>query len=1311
MKEIGFRIVLNSTALGAEVTKLQTILGKLNGTNGKFNISTASATNLGKMSTNLDVLLPKLDRYVKLMKSAAALNISGNFGGVGGGNNSNGGSRTGTGPVNGTRSILSGFSGFIRGGQSFTSGIGAAASGIGRLGAGVGLPLFIGAQAIRGIVEAVSVTRDFSDASAELASRLGESRSATFELDELAKKLGGTMALTATQVSEAQTALAKLGFSKDDILGISEGVSRLGIVLGSDLDRTAKATGATLKSFNLQTSDTDRVVSALGVSTAKSALDFASLEAGINQTFATANAFGLELEDTLALLGKLKDAGLSDSVAATASRNILLNLSNEKGDLRQALSGLGIKEVKGLDGILDALKRLDLAGISLNDTLELTDKRSVNAFNIFLRNTEGVDKLRKSITNVNGEFEIMEKERLNSLGGSLILFKSKLESVFLGGGLEDISRVVVDFGTNVLEVSRNVTEFAKNLVAAEGKSDFERTLLANNRAIGELLGLLATGNLSYQERAKIIDELNGKYGSYLDGLNLETATSGQLLGLKEKINIEAGKKIQEVTNQDLLNKSLAKEKELLEDIVNLKANRAKGIGFFDPIFSPVDTYNRLTGSKLTQDQKELDKLRDERLGLYNPKSITVAQYEDLASPAGKTLAEVRKYAVVVGKTDEIIRGLDLGKTIGGSKEKLIGFYDSQNKFIEGEISVEIKRLTKLQKSYDATSKVRSAIDKQIDLLQNREKELKAAGAKSFSTTKGSTGKEEESFAVGSVRYLEKILKEAEDAIVRFSGPNESLAKAADLALKNLTEAKRKLDLLRADTPKEIYDKQLSDLSDFQSKELLRLREGYSDKETLALREKALDLEIKKEKLAAQDRLNIAEGKTGSNGPEISLVQQQIDENAKLLAERLKFRDEDLDIAKEISALDIKNFEDRENAKSLILEKALLKRKERELLDEKDPAQRTVLGNDITGIKTNIDNLTSVAGNGQNLTDRYVRENEKLTAALKKGDDKALLEFDRFVTESKLLDDILIANSNKKAAEATGDEQKIAEAIRKELEARRALVNFTEGNKDEDSSRRLKKIQAIGDAAGQVALSLLDFESANADAKAEADLARIDVFYAAKLAAAKGNAAEEEKIQKEYDKARARAEAAAAKKRKEIAIKEAIIQTALNVIKSLDNLPAIPLILALGAIQVATIKKQSLAGGGFYKTGAGRSPDGSGEYVAGNATLHAGEFVVRRKTISRFPFLTNFLENDRLRYRGYDGGGSFGGSGTGFGETRLSSTDMEAMSGMVAAAVSRAVYESSLKGTTEGSRRGSSDGAKIAAAQRESRYESKLINTY
>ncbi len=74
-----------------------------------------------------------------------------------------------------------------------------------------------------------------------------------------------------------------------------------------------------------------------------------------------ANSFGFTIEETTALLGALANSGFDASSAATATRNILLNLADSSGKLALALGG----PVDNLEDLVKGLKKLNSEGIDL----------------------------------------------------------------------------------------------------------------------------------------------------------------------------------------------------------------------------------------------------------------------------------------------------------------------------------------------------------------------------------------------------------------------------------------------------------------------------------------------------------------------------------------------------------------------------------------------------------------------------------------------------------------------------------------------------------------------------------------------------------------------------------------------------------------------------------------------------------------------------------------------------------------------------------------------------------------------------------
>lgn len=332
---------------------------------------------------------------------------------------------------------------------------------------------FVGAQAVlKGldllfsrIKSGIGSVMDFEAANSKLAAILGTTRKEIRGLEIDAKRLGATTKYTASEATELQIELAKLGFTQKEIRNTTEYVLKFAQATGSTLADAAALSGAALRMFNAETSETERYVSAMAVATTKSALSFSYLQTAIPIVGPVAKAFNFTIEDTLALLGKLSDAGFDASMAATASRNIILNLADANGKLAKELGG----NVKTLPELVNGLVELRNKGIDLNSTLELTDKRSVAAFNAFLTGAENIGVLRDSITGVDKELDDMANTMSDNVKGAIAGLESAWEAFMLSfENSTGPAKKVIDFLANgIRSIANSLAEEDELIQIAE----------------------------------------------------------------------------------------------------------------------------------------------------------------------------------------------------------------------------------------------------------------------------------------------------------------------------------------------------------------------------------------------------------------------------------------------------------------------------------------------------------------------------------------------------------------------------------------------------------------------------------------------------------------------------------------------------------------------------------------------------------------------------------------------------------------------------------------------------------------------------
>lgn len=300
-------------------------------------------------------------------------------------------------------------------------------TGFGVLGAGVMVAVGAFNMLKNAAVAGLNTIKEFEQANANLASILMTSSRETYVLQEQALLLGRTTEYTASQVTLAQTELAKLGFGTQTILNMTPALLGFATSLGASLPSAAQVAGQTLRAFNLSSYDTEKVLTMMTSAANKSAMDFAFLERSVAIVGASASVAKVPLKDTLALLGVLSNSGLDASRAATALRNIFLYLADDTKKLGKAVKGTEMNA----ESISKAFAQLRKDGVDLADMFQLTDKRAVNALAVLIQNSEQVIELRNNISDLTGTLDILRNTRLDTLTGDITLMKSAWDAFWL----------------------------------------------------------------------------------------------------------------------------------------------------------------------------------------------------------------------------------------------------------------------------------------------------------------------------------------------------------------------------------------------------------------------------------------------------------------------------------------------------------------------------------------------------------------------------------------------------------------------------------------------------------------------------------------------------------------------------------------------------------------------------------------------------------------------------------------------------------------------------------------------------------------
>lgn len=571
---------------------------------------------------------------------------------------------------------------------------------------------------VRYLTGAAQTMREFEQANANLSTILGTTRDGMKALTDSALSLGRTTEYTARQVTELQTELAKLGFGQGSIIAMQKPVLEFATAVGANLADAAAVAGSTLRSFNLRSAETEETLATLAVATNKSALSFDRIQTSIGTVFPVANAFGLSVKDTTALLGALANAGFDASSAATAARNIILYLADANGKLAKAMGG----PAKTFDEIIDGLIKLRKAGTDLNEALELTDKRSVAAFSALLSGAEPARELRQSLDDVDGELQRISEERLNTVEGSTKLLQSAWEGLTLAfqnsnGAIKDTidwltrlvqatQRTLFPQQTFISESADKYTKqfqeyYAKN--GAEAATAFIDNFLAGYEKIAE----------KTNREAKFSDGLLNRWLGFGDKQAAAKAAAGSL----EAIRQARGVVLSQIENDTRESEQQAmREAELAEQEANQK--REKLIKAIEAAKKQRIADRRAVIESIDLEIAITDAGTDKMLQLRKDKIEAQRQLE-LEQNRQKIASERQDEAAINAKYDK--QRLDAVKTFNAEIAKSnVQRLQAEQQAIQLEISIT-------EDGTDRMLELRLAnIEKQreIEIEQNRQKDAK-----------------------------------------------------------------------------------------------------------------------------------------------------------------------------------------------------------------------------------------------------------------------------------------------------------------------------------------------------------------------------------------------------------------------------------------------------------------------------------------------------------------------------------------------------------------------------------------------------------
>lgn len=319
-----------------------------------------------------------------------------------------------------------------------------------------------------GIKKSINIFASFDD----VARRVQGTTGATAETMELlrfqAKELGRTTSWSASEAAEAQFEFAKAGFSTNEIIAATGGILNTATAAQMGLAEATELTAGALRMFGLDASKSTQVGDMLTKTASSTTTDVRDLAEALKYSGNGARQFGLNLQQTLGILGKLGDRMLKGSEAGTGLQAVFASLLNNKKASMLIDIGVQLTEDGSYRNILDIIDDIKekTAGMSEAEKGSFIqsvfgDQGSRVMNNILALQKDEIRSLIAEIENSSGFSQELANTLNAGLGGSFRNLTSATEGLTIAFGeyLEPTVITLIDGVTQLVTAGTGFIEW------------------------------------------------------------------------------------------------------------------------------------------------------------------------------------------------------------------------------------------------------------------------------------------------------------------------------------------------------------------------------------------------------------------------------------------------------------------------------------------------------------------------------------------------------------------------------------------------------------------------------------------------------------------------------------------------------------------------------------------------------------------------------------------------------------------------------------------------------------------------------------
>lgn len=289
------------------------------------------------------------------------------------------------------------------------------------------------------------------------------------EMADASKKWSVQYGISTTQINQGLADLVRAGYDANQSMKMMPAILDASRASGDDFNTTMDVVTSTMTQFNVKAGNVSKVTDAMTYAANATKSGFGDMGEAMQYTGQSANAAGISLNETVAAIGLLSNAGLQGSMAGTAFNAMLQKLAGASEKADSPMSALGVNVTafkKGTIGLPEVIDQVT------QKTKGMSDAQKVAAVNAAFGERGGRAMLALmnqgssalvDLTNKTASAAGATKKVSDAMGNTAAANFNKLKS--------SIQVLGIEIGQNLLPALTPMIKTATQMVQAFGKLD------------------------------------------------------------------------------------------------------------------------------------------------------------------------------------------------------------------------------------------------------------------------------------------------------------------------------------------------------------------------------------------------------------------------------------------------------------------------------------------------------------------------------------------------------------------------------------------------------------------------------------------------------------------------------------------------------------------------------------------------------------------------------------------------------------------------------------------------------------------------